>query len=184
MTDFQRDSQYRFVDGPRARTGWIPVPLETIRELSTGSLQNIVANGGILATDTTPILNTVNGDTDGAGRVQWASSNSDEIWFSTPLPPDIDVSQDILVKFQASMAGTTDTPVIDADTYFGLGDTKVEDASGAVTGTTIATYTITIAAADIEKAGNKQFMAVALTPGAHTTDALNLFALWVEYSRI
>lgn len=184
MSDFLRDDTGRFIDGPRARVGWIPIQLTTLRELSSGGTINLAGHGGQLASDSTPILNTVNGDTDGAHRLSWASSNSDAVGFSVPLPPDLDFSQNILIKFLASMAGATDTPVFSADSYFGLADTKVEDDSTAITGTTVTEYTITIAAADIEKIGNKRTLSVELTPGAHTTDALYLFALWIEYSKI
>jgi hypothetical protein len=79
------------------------------------------------------------------------------------------------------MAGATDTPVISADSYFNEGDTKVEDDSAAVTGTTYAEYIITIAAADVP-AGAQTFTC-ELTPGAHTTDILYMTAIWVEYTR-
>jgi len=72
------------------KTGFIPVSLASVREITTGAFINAAGNGGVLATDTTPILNTINGDTDGAWRLAWAASNSDAIGFQVPLPPDID----------------------------------------------------------------------------------------------
>lgn len=163
------------------KTGFVPVPLASVRELSSGSFINAAGNGGLLASDTSPILNTINGDTDGAWRVQWAASNSDLVGFQVPLPPDLDEAANVEIHFRAAMAGATDTPVISADSYFDEGDTKVEDDSAAVTGTTFAEYTITIAAADVP--AGAQTLSVELTPGAHTTDALYITSIWVEYTR-
>ncbi len=159
---------------------FIAIPLMWLRELASGAIGNIAANGGLLASDTTPILNTVNGDTDGALRVSWAASNSDPIGFQVPLPPDLDTDADLLIKMRAASAGATDTPVFSADSYFNEGDTKVEDDSDAVSDA-YAEKTITIAAADVP--AGAQTLSVELTPGAHTTDALYLTALWIEYKR-
>lgn len=163
------------------KTGFIPVSLATVRELSSGSFINAAGNGGLLATDTTPILNTTNGDTDGAWRLAWAATNVDPIGFQVPLPPDLDEASAVEIHFRAAMADTNDTPVISADSYFDEGDTKVEDDSGAVTGATYAEYTITIAAADVP--AGAQTLSVELTPGAHGTDILYMTAIWVEYTR-
>lgn len=161
--------------------GFVPIPLVGVRELSTGSFQNAAANGGLLASDTSPALNTVNGDTDGVFRVSWAAGNSDPIAFQTPLPPDLDDTADLVIHFRASMAGATNTCVISADTYFHAGGSKIEDDSGAVTGTTDAEYTITIAGSDVP--GGAQQISCELTPAAHATDALYLTGLWLEYKR-
>ena len=160
---------------------YMPVPLSVVRELTTGAIPNATANGGVLASDTTPILNTINGDTDGCLRISWAAGNSDAIGFQVPLPPDLNTSADVVIHFRAAMEGTTDTPTIASDAYFNEGDTKVEDVSDAVTGTSYAEYTITIAAADVPSGA--QTLSIELTPGAHTTDALNVTAIWIEYTR-
>jgi hypothetical protein len=163
------------------KTGFLPVPLTAVREVFSNAITNIAGNGGVLASDTTPILNFTNGDTDSALRLAWAASNSDPIIFQVPLPPDLDEASVVEVHFRAAMAGATDTPVISADSYFNEGDTKVEDDSAAVTGTSYAEYTITIAAADVP--AGAQTMSCELTPGAHTTDILYITAIWVEYTR-
>ncbi len=159
----------------------VPVPLATLRELTTGAVPNAAANGGLLASDTTPILSTANGDTDGAFRLTWASSNSDAIGFQIPIP-DISSGKDLTIHFRAAMAGATDTPTMASDVYFNEGDTKVEDVSAAITGTSYAEYSITVANADIPDGA--QTMSVELTIGAHTTDAAYLTALWVEYGQV
>lgn len=163
------------------KTGFIPVPLTTVRETVSNAIPNAAANGGLLASDTTPILQLTNGDTDSALRLAWAASNSDPIIFQVALPPDLDVTGNVEVHLRAAMAGATDTPVISADSYFNEGDTKVEDDSAAVSGTTYAEKTITIAASDVP--AGAQTLTVELTPGAHTTDILYVTAIWVEYTR-
>lgn len=162
------------------KAGFIPVPLASVRELSSGSFINAAGNGGILATDTTPILNTINGDTDGAWRLAWAASNNDAVGFQVPLPPDLDEASVVEIHLRAYMAGATDTPVISADSYFDESDTKVEDDSAALDATPTERI-ITIAAADVP--AGAQTLSVELTPGAHTTDILYVTAIWVEYTR-
>lgn len=163
------------------KTGFIPVSLNMVREVFSNAITNIAANGGILASDTTPILNYTNGDTDSALRMAWAASNADPIVFQVALPPDLDDAAAVEIHFRAAMAGASDTPVISADTYFNEGDTKVEDDSAAVTGTSYAEYVITVAAADVPSGA--QTLTCELTPGAHGTDILYMTALWVEYTR-
>lgn len=163
------------------KTGFVPVPLTSLREVVSNNITNAAGNGGLMANDTTPIFEFTNGDTDSALRLRWAASNSDPIVFQVPLPPDLDEAAVVEVHLRAAMGGATDTPVISADSYFNEGDTKVEDDSAAITGTTVAEYTISIAAADVP-AGAQTFTC-ELTPGAHTTDTLLIYAVWVEYTR-
>ena len=168
-------------DFPIFGTGTLPIPLATLRDLTTGAVPNAAANGGLLASDSTPVLNTVTGATDGALRLAWAASNSDAGGFLVGLPSDFDADQDVVVYFRAAMAGATDTPTLALDSYFNEGDTKVEDATAAVTGTGYAEYSATIAAADVPSGART--LSVEVTPGAHTTDALYITAIWVEYTR-
>lgn len=159
---------------------WIPLPLTTWREVGTNDIQNLAAHGGILAKDSTPILEYTNGDTDSALRLDWAASDSNAVVTQVALPPDLDAASAVEVHFRAAMAGTTDSPDMDLDTFFNEGDTKVEDAVN-VTGTSYAEYTITIAAADVP--AGAQTASLELTPAAHTTDALYVTAIWIEYTR-
>lgn len=157
------------------KTGFIPVPLSSLLETDA---TNVVA---ALGPGTTPILDMANGDTDSGLVVTWAATNVDPVLFQVPLPPDLDDAANVEIHFRAAMEDTNDTPVIAADSYFNEGDTKVEDASTAVTGTTPAEYIITIAAADVP--AGAQTLTVELTPGTHGDDDLYIYALWVEYTR-
>lgn len=151
---------------------FIAVPLTTLLELDG-------TNASQLTGATTPVLDMASGDTDSGLILTWVSSNSDPIIFQVPLPPNLDVSKDVVVHFRAKMGGSTDTPTVASDAYFNEGDTKVEDVSAAL-GAAYAEKTITIAAADVP--AGAQTLTVELTPGAHTTDALYLSAIWVEHS--
>jgi hypothetical protein len=158
---------------------FIPIPLTAFREVGTNDIQNLAAHGGILAKDSTPILEFTNGDTDGALRLRWAAADVNAIVAQVPLPPDLNAGANLVLHIRAAMAGTDDTPVISSDAYFNEGDTKVEDDSAAITGTAYAEYTITIAHADVP--AGAQTLTVELTPGTHGTDALYMTAAWLEY---
>lgn len=162
--------------------GRIDVPLESLRELSSSDIINAAGIGGILSKNSTPILEKVNGGTDGAMRLNWAVSNSDPVTFQFSVPADLDDTNDVVVKMRAAMEGVTDKPVITVESWWDVGDTKVADATAAITGATVATYSATIATADVPAAYT---CTVNLTPGAHATagHALYVYALWVEYTR-
>ena len=175
--------------GAAASTGkTIGVPLVNFREVNSNDIPVIsdtpltddpAGFGGLLAKNTTPILQFANGDTDSSFQLVWAASNNDPVAFQVALPPDLDTAADLAIKFRAIMGGATDTPVVAADTYFNEGDTKVEDNSDAL-GAAWAEQTITIAAADIPTGAKT--ITVELTPGAHTTDALSISSAWLEYT--
>ena len=182
MTSYYTDpASARQLDGANAVWRYDDIPLALMREVSSNDIPaggTAAAMGGVLSKDSTPNLEFTNGDTDSALRLQWAASNSDPIVFQKSLPENLDASGTIYVKFLALMGGTTDSFALASDTYFGLGDTKVEDVSGTVSGTVGAVYTIAIAAADVP--AGAATMTCELTPGAHTTDTFEMYACWVK----
>ncbi len=189
---FEQDSQWRAVPGPQYRTGWIPIPLTSLREINSNDipvmsdspLTNDPAGfGGLLCKNTSPILEYVNGDTDSAWRLRWAASNVDKVGFSTMLPPDLDFSQPLLMNLLAAMGGANDTPTVTLESFFGKGDTKISDTSAAITGTTEAIYAITIAAADLETNVKKRCASFELTVGAHGTDTFLIYGLELQYTK-
>lgn len=166
-------------------TGFINVPLESLREILTNDIGNAATaaatgSGGILAKDTTPILERINGATDKALRVAWAAGNADAVTFSIAYPPDLDDTAAITVNILAKMAGATDTPAITVAYFEGVGDTDAGGATGALS-TTLAKVSRTIAAGDVGAYPNAA--TVSLTPGTHGTDALHVHAIWIEYTR-
>ena len=160
---------------------FIPISLTSLREASTFNVGNASANGGVLASDTTPILAAINGATDGCQMVTWAASNNDQVIFQVPLPPDLDDTADVVLHFRIKSGGTTNAVGFTVDSFFNEGDTKVVDTSETNQTTTWAEKIATIATADVP--ADAQTLTVGLTPAAHTTDTLNLSAVWVEYTR-
>jgi hypothetical protein len=130
---------------------------------------------------TDPALGYTNGDTDSSHRLRWAAGETSPVSFSTVLPPDLDTNDPIYVKAWAVMGGVTDDPVIDIDSYFNKGDTKVSDAFEAIDNVE-AEYQATIAAADIPE--NARVFACEMTPAAHAADTLDIHGLWVEYTKL
>jgi hypothetical protein len=159
--------------------GFIPISLMSLREVSTMAVGNIAANGGILASDTTPILQPVNGATAGAQEVAWASSNNDPVAFQISLPPDLDDTADLVLHTRIKSAGTSDAVGFTVTSYFNETGAAVSDTSETNQTATWGEKVTTIAAADVP--AGAQTLTVSLTPVAHTTDIMHLSALWLEY---
>lgn len=161
--------------------GFIPLAIADAREVSSNATINAAGNGGLLASDTTPILQRVNGATDKALRLNWAATNVDEITWSFAYPPDLDDLFALEVHVLAAMAGASDTPTLTVGYFEGVGDTDAGGATAAVTGTTVAEYSVSIAATDVGTP--PKVASVSLVPGAHGTDILYVYAAWIEYTR-
>lgn len=159
---------------------FIGIPLNTWREATTFDVGNIAANGGVLASDSTPILEAINAGTDGCQRIHWAATNVDQVVTSIPLPPDLDVTADLVLHTRIAAAATNDAVGFTVDTFFNEGDTKVTDTSETNQTATYAEKITTIAAADIP--AGAQTITIGLTPVAHGTDAMYLTATWLEYT--
>lgn len=162
------------------RTGIVQIPITSLRLIAANAIPNIAANGGDLASDSAPSLARVNGATDKALRVVWAAASVVEVQAQFQLPPDLDDTAPMTVKMMARMAGATDTPTIAVGYFEGVGDADAGGATAALSAA-IQTLSRTIASADVGAAPN--FASLTLTPGAHGTDALWLYSLWVEYTR-
>lgn len=163
---------------------FIPISLYSLREVTAGmAVANASGNGGVLASDTTPILAPINGATAGCQVVKWAAGNSDPVAFQVALPPDINDAANLLVKGRvANTATATGTPTFTLTSYFNETGAAVADtmaASGA--STTFAEVTATIAAGDVP--AGAQTLTCKLVPGTHATAAWSLSALWIEYKR-
>ena len=163
------------------KTGYIGLPITTAREIVTNAIPNAAAIGGLLASDTTPILARVNGATDKKLRLDWAASNSDAITFDVAYPADLDDTAILTVCILAAMNGVTDTPTVAINFFEGVGDTNAGGNTAAVTGTTVAKYSRAIAAADVGVAPNAA--SIEIVPGTHTTDKLYVYGAWIEYTR-
>ena len=163
--------------------GFIPLDISTLREIVSDDIQNLAAHGGDLASDQTPTLLRVNAATDKALRATWAAANVSEVQFGpVAIPEDYDNTANMTVHLLAAMAGATDIPVIDVQAWSGIGDTEMGGNTAAVTGTTIAEYSVALTGANV--GAHPGFLNIGLVPAAHGTDALFVYAAWLEYTRL
>ncbi len=170
-----------FSMGGDRNKGFYPLGIFNCRLLSTNAFLNTI-EAGTPDGNTAPSLQRVNAATDKKARLAWAASASDEIQFPDFIyPPDLDDTADVTVHVLAAMAGATDTPTLTIGYFEGVGDTDAGGATAAVTGTTVTEYSRTIAAADV--GAHPKAASITLTPGAHTTDILYVYAAWVEYTK-
>lgn len=159
----------------------IPIPLDMWKEAANFDVGAIAANGGVLASDTTPVRDAINAATDGCQRILWAASNNDQIVTQVVLPPDLDVTADIVLHTRIVSGGTTDAVGFTVDWFANEGDSKVTDTSETNQTTTWAEKITTLGNADID--AGSQTLTLGLTPVAHTTDTLAMSASWLEITR-
>lgn len=162
------------------RLGQIQLPIANWRELSAGATINAAGNGGLLASDTTPIFQRVNGATDPQLRLNWAAANVDALTLSVASPPDLDNSQSVTVKIRGAMAGATDAPTIAVDFREDVGGSNIGGNSGALSNT-VGTVSRAVTATADET--TQKAWTITLTPGTHGTDALYIYSVWIEYTR-
>ncbi len=164
-------------------TGYINLDLGVLREIAANEIPNGISSPGMLTNNTTPSYGRLSGATDKALRVNWVLGNVDEVQFSpTPMPPDLDDTQDLTIHLLARMDGGTDTTTaIDVQVFDAIGDTEMGGLTADLT-TTLAELTVTITAANIS--GNPLgFLNIALVPEAHGTDEVELLGAWIEYAK-
>lgn len=166
--------------GANLRKGVIQLDISTLKIIAGDAIGN-TTEGLLPDGNTAPSLARVNGATDKALRVVWASSSSVEVQFPPIVyPPDLDDTAAVEVHLLAAMAGATDTPTITIGYYEGVGDTNAGGATGPLN-TTVADVSVSIAHGDVGAA--PKAVNIVLTPGAHTTDALWLYGAYVQYTR-
>lgn len=163
-------------------TGFISLPLAQARLIATNDIAaKNATDGGLVSLDTDPTLKRVNGATDKKLRLSWAATSVIPVTWDITYPPDLDDTANVIVHVLAAMAGATDTPTLAVAYFEGLGDTNAGGNTAAITGTTIADYSRTITAANIGAYPNGA--SIEFVPAAHGTDALHIYAAWVEYTR-
>lgn len=160
---------------------FIGIPLNIWREAANFDVLDVAGNGGILASDTTPVLEAINDATDGCQRFVWTSSNNDQIVTSIPLPPNLDVAKDLILHTRIrSDTNASDAVGFTVDTFFNEGDSKVIDTSETNQTDGWLEKITTIANGDVP--AGAQTMTIGLTPVAHTTDAMEMSSSWLEYN--
>lgn len=157
----------------------IPLSLHDFREVdANGDVGAIAANGGILASDTTPVMGS--GATTNIGAIiTWATGNVDPIAAQIALPDDFDGSQDVLVDLLLA-SGTTNAASIVVGQSWDAGATVNDTADDAATkSATPHKVTARIAAADIPDRAS--FVTLMLTPPTHATDTIQLHGAKLRY---
>jgi hypothetical protein len=160
-------------------TTTIPLSLYQFREVdANGDVGNASANGGILASDTTPIMR---GDSAESAEINWAASNSDPISTQISLPADFDGTKNVTIDCWVN-SGTTDAASLVLETGWD-GGALVSDAldDSSTKSATTHKLTATVAAADIPDTAS--YLTLAITPPAHTTNAISLVAIRINYKR-
>ena len=164
--------------------GFIPLPLTSFRELAAGIFINAAGNGGILATDTTPILTNI-ADNDGM-RIAWAAGNTDQIETQVLLPPDVDLTANIVVHMLCSKdANVNNACHMDGELYVGEGNADIFPAAAAANLLidTKGEYTATVLAAGLPADQTNANLTLVLMPEAHAGDVVYLRGVWIEYKK-
>ena len=164
-----------------ATYGYIDFPLNSFRETSGGNVGNAAANGGVLASDTTPILAGKGGGSNRSQRLSWAASNVDEISSIASVPGDFDGTQDCYVEL-IGLGDADDWDATSVITNWNDG-VNITDATDSPAGGTAATVcTATVAAADVPDA--PYTVSLTIIPPTHGTDSLVLLGARIRYRRL
>lgn len=163
--------------------GYINFPLTAMRLVASNDMAaKNAADGGLISLDTDPTLKRVNAATDKQLRLAWAANSVIEIICgSFVYPANLDNTQPLVIHLLAGMAGATDVPVLTVNYWEGVGDTNAGGASAALAAT-VADKTVTIAAVDL--GAPPKVATFGITPGAHTTDAIYLYGVWLTYTKL
>jgi len=161
-------------------TGHIQLDLSSARIIAANVIQDL-SEGGFADGNTSPSLQRVNGATDKALRIIWAAGDSAELQFAPVMyPPDLDDSSDVTIKLLMAKGSNTDTAAVVAVAAFeGVGDTDMGGNTAALAVSTLASYSRTLAAANI--GAYPSFLNLSLIPGTHASDAIYLYGAAVEY---
>lgn len=153
----------------------IPLRLDDFCEVdASGDVGAIAANGGKLASDTTPILR---GDAAESWEIAWASSNSDIISMSLSLPVGFDGTRDVTVDL-TGYSGTTDAFAASILTSWD-GAAQVTDTATGTASATSQNISATIAAADVPDSPRR--LTIQIVPAAHTTDTMAISAVRIRH---
>lgn len=157
----------------------IPVSLYNLREVNaTGDVANIAGNGGILASDTTPIMR---GDAANSAEVVWVTGDVDPIGFQISLPTTADGTVAAYLDLEV-YSGTTNAATMGvASSWNGAAEVTDSADDASTKSATAHTITATIAAADIPDAPTR--VTFRITPPTHATDAIGLVGARLRFKR-
>jgi hypothetical protein len=161
-------------------TSYLGVSLNDFREVDANTdVGAIAANGGLLASDTTPILE---GDAAESWQIRWATGNTDIISAHVPLPSDFDGTQPMIVLLTVS-SGTTNAASFTIESGWD-GGALVSTASddSATKSATKHVVSTSIPAASIPDTARN--LTLTLTAPAHATDTIQLHNCVLQYERL
>lgn len=169
---------HRTAAGPTRSIG---LSVYDFREVSAGGdVGDIAAIGGVLASDTTPVLR---GNAAETAEIMWAAGNADIIGAHVTLPADFngafDVTVDLFVYTDNGGGGGIEAATFTVETGWDNGALVSDAATDSVPATTIHVVTATIAAADIPDTA--RVLTLMLTPGAHAADPVQLLGARLNY---
>lgn len=154
----------------------VPINLHSFREVdSNGDVGTTSSIGGVLASNTTPILRA--GSTE-CEEIFWAASDVDAVSTSISLPADFDGTADAYVDLYVQANTTDQAPTFTVLQSWNAA-AQVTDTATAVTATTVQTITATIASGDVPDAAT--FVTVQLVPATHGTSAFQLHGARLRY---
>lgn len=168
-----------------AAVGFVNLDLGAWREVSSaGAVGDTTANGGVLASDTTPIFGA-EGTTE-ALAIKWAAGNADIIQIAVSLPPDVNgsaaVTLDLWVLTDNAGGGGIDAASFSVLTSWDNGSQVTDTATDSVPATTVHKITATIDAGDVP--ATPGFLNIQLVPAAHASDPTHLLAARLNYTRV
>lgn len=111
-----------------------------------------------------------------------------KVAFSVPMPQEMDGAAAVEVHWLAAMSGSTDSPVIEHECYYGAGDTDCAGTDDEVDqGTTLTEYSSSIAHGDVPDTMPSVLTCIFGPKAAELgTDDLLIYAVWleVEYAKL
>lgn len=163
-----------------ANGGCIPIPLSSFREVSsTGDVGDASANGGVLASDTTPVL--LGRATLNDWVISWATGNVDPIGVSMALPNDFDDTADAYLDLEVSSGTTNAATIVVASSWGGGSEVSDSTSDTATKSATQHVIQVTIDKDDIP--AGAACVTFRLTPPTHATDAILLHGARLKYKR-
>lgn len=142
---------------------------------ASGDVGNIAANGGLLASDTTPSLRANAAETQ---EISWATGNTDLVATTRMLPADFSGASNVTLSISV-YSGTTNAATFTVETGWDGGALVSDTATDGSPSASIHTITATIAAADIPDTAS--ILTIILTPAAHATDTIQLLGARLNY---
>ena len=166
------DEFNRVIDQLSSSLVFASTPLSSFRKMSSMGVPNLAAHGGVLASDSTPALEPINGATNGCQRIKWIAGNTNQIGVTIPLDPDLSREFDIKIYFRIASSGITNAVGFTIAAWFGSSDTALSFTSTTNQTTSYLDVEISIPSSDIER--DSRTLSLGLTPVTHATDALYL----------